>query len=178
MNKFTEYLKEDLKVNFPEYYIAKRRIIFNKRYQLIYLFRLSQALSQTSGIGKCLYKIINQLYIRIQFKFSSEIPVSCKIGKGFYLPHPYGIILNPNTVIGEYCTVLQQVTVGNNSFKEINGVATIGNNVTIGAGAKIIGKLTIGDNAHVGANAVVVRDVQAKSVVAGVPAKLIRRLEH
>lgn len=178
MNNFAEYLKEDLKVNFPEYYIAKRRIIFNRRYQLIYLFRLSQALSKTSGFGKILYKIVNQFYIRVQFKFSSEIPVSCKIGKGIYLPHPYGIILNPNTVVGEYCTLLQQVTIGNNSFKEFNGVATIGNNVTIGAGAKIIGNLTIGDNAHVGANAVVVRDVHAHSVVAGVPAKEIRRLEH
>ena len=73
---------------------------------------------------------------------------------------------------------MQGVTIGNNALKSRDSVAVIGNHVTLCAGCKIIGHVRIGDYSIVGANAVVTKDVPAYSVVAGVPARVVRTLEH
>jgi serine O-acetyltransferase len=81
--------------------------------------------------------------------------------------------MHPNTSIGNNCTVLQQVTIGNNTKKSIDRVAVIGDRVVISAGAKIIGPLTIGDDVIIGANAVVTKSFGENCIIAGVPAKII-----
>lgn len=92
------------------------------------------------------------------------------------LPHHLnGIIISTNAVIGENCTIMQQVTIGAKVPGDERG-AVIGDNVLIGAGAKIIGNVEIGDNVKIGANAVVVDDIPANCTVVGVPAKIINKL--
>lgn len=96
----------------------------------------------------------------------AEISLSCNIGGGLLIPHPNGIVIHPNAVIGPNCLIFQQVTIA--------GACHIGSHVDIGAGAKILGPLVIGDNVRVGANSVVTKDVLANDVVAGVPARSLK----
>ena len=87
------------------------------------------------------------------------------------LPHHLnGIIISHYAKIGKNCTILQQVTIAQD---ENNKAATIGDNVFIGAGAKIIGDVKIGDNVKIGANAVVVKDIPENSTAVGMPARII-----
>ena len=81
------------------------------------------------------------------------------------LPHGLnGIIISPDAVIGKNCTIFHQVTIGND-YRDVHNVPTIGDNVTIYPGAKIVGKLTIGNNVEIGANAVVTKDVPDNTLV-------------
>ena len=103
----------------------------------------------------------------LQF-FSCDIPIETKIGKGLVLPHGgNGIFISRGACIGENCTIFQQVTIGSNTLKESKnkGVPVIGNNVYIGAGAKIIGNVIVGDNVRIGANAIVTLDIHSNATV-------------
>lgn len=100
----------------------------------------------------------------------ADIPLSCKIGGGLLLPHPNGIVVHPEAVIGMNCLIFQQVTIGVHGN---GGAPTIGNNVDIGAGAKVLGPVRLGSHAKVGANAVVIDDVPAGATVVGIPASRI-----
>lgn len=102
---------------------------------------------------------------------SADIPLNCEIGGGLVLPHPNGIVIHSATKIGVNCLIHQQVTIGVN--RKSAKAPVIEGHVDIGAGAKIIGAITIGEHALIGANAVVVKDVPAFAVVAGIPAKII-----
>lgn len=93
----------------------------------------------------------------------AEIHLNCQIGGGLLIPHPNGIVVHPEAVIGINCLIFQQVALA--------GRVELGTHVDIGAGAKIIGPLVIGDNARVGANAVVLIDVSPNKTVVGNPAK-------
>ncbi len=100
-----------------------------------------------------------------------SISPNVNIGKGLLLYHFGGIVIGCNAIIGEYCTISHGVTIGN---KVPSGILpTIGNNVYISVGAKVLGVLTIGDNCIIGANAVVLDSFTANSVIAGIPAKKI-----
>lgn len=100
----------------------------------------------------------------------SDIEPRTMLGKRLMLPHPNGVVIHEDAVIGDDCMIMQQVTIGMIGDGE---VPTIGNRVYIGAGAKIIGKLSVGDGARIGANAVVVEDVPPGCTAVGVPARLI-----
>jgi serine O-acetyltransferase len=94
-----------------------------------------------------------------------------EIGPGLFIQHGFATIISAEK-IGRNCWINQQVTIG---FSNDTDCPTIGDNVIIYAGAKIIGKVKIGDNSIVGANAVVVRDVPENCTVVGVPAYIVRR---
>jgi len=114
------------------------------------------------------------------FLFGIEIAISCQIGKGLYLPHTQGTVIGA-WHIGENATIYQGVTLGAKEldfFYQESLRPKIGNNVTIGAGAKVLGGLSIGDNVTVGANAVVISSVLYNSVVGGIPAKTIKFLDQ
>jgi serine O-acetyltransferase len=96
-----------------------------------------------------------------------EIPLNARIGGGLVMPHPNGIVINTDVVVGPNCLIFQQVTLGSNG----RGVPVLGGHVDVGAGAKIIGPVRIGDHAIVGANAVVTSDVDAGTTVVGIPAR-------
>jgi serine O-acetyltransferase len=90
------------------------------------------------------------------------------IGKDFHLIHAGNIHVHPNTVIGDRCGILHNVTIGNNMT---GGAPVIGNDVFIGTGAVILGEITIGDGARIAANSLVIRNVPAGATAIGVPAK-------
>jgi serine O-acetyltransferase len=102
----------------------------------------------------------------------ADIPVFTTLGGGLFLPHPNGIVMHRDVVIGANCMIMQQVTIG--QLAE-GGVPRLGNGVYVGAGAKIIGPVTIGDGAAIGANAVVLSDVPAHSTAVGIPARIVRQ---
>ena len=99
-----------------------------------------------------------------------SIPVAATIGKGLYIGHFGNIIVSPETIMGEQCSLSQGVTIGVLGGPR-TGVPRIGDRVYVGAGAKILGGITIGDDAVIGANAVVIDDVPAGATAVGVPAR-------
>ena len=109
---------------------------------------------------------------RLSYKTGFQIPPNT-CGKGLTIWHWGPIIINPRTRIGENCTLYPGVLIGHKTPEEGKS-ATIGNNVFIGAGTKIIGDVTIGGNVTIGVNTVVVKDVPSDVVIAGNPYKIIR----
>ena len=101
----------------------------------------------------------------------ADIPINTKIDGGLLIPHPNGIVIHPDVVIGPNCLIFHQVTIG----MAKGGVPTIGGHVDIGAGAKILGNITVGDYAVIGANAVLLGDLPAGTTAVGVPAKAVTR---
>jgi serine O-acetyltransferase len=102
----------------------------------------------------------------------SDIEHRAKFGRRLMLPHPNGVVIHEDAVIGDDCMIMQQVTIGMIGDGE---VPTLGNGIYVGAGAKIIGKVKVGDGARIGANAVVTQDVPAGWTAVGVPARLVKR---
>lgn len=110
---------------------------------------------------------------RILKKYNCILSPNSEIGDNLKLPHPMGIVIGFDAKIGRNCTIYHQVTVGQKEGK----FPIIGNNVTIYAGAKIIGNIKIGNNSIIGANAVVIKDVPENSIAVGVPARIIKKDE-
>lgn len=98
----------------------------------------------------------------------ADIPLGCRIGGGLLLPHPNGVVIHCDAVIGPNCLIFQQVTLGAGG----TGVPTLGGHVDVGAGAKVLGRIHVGDHALIGANAVVLKDVPARATAVGIPALL------
>jgi serine O-acetyltransferase len=102
--------------------------------------------------------------------YGLEISPGAKIGGGLYIAHPIGSVIHVER-IGENCSIIAGVTIGRRNTMRF---PRIGNNVFVGAGARILGDIDIGDDAVVGANAVVIDDVPAGGTAVGIPAKIIR----
>lgn len=110
---------------------------------------------------------------RLTYKLGISIPPSTKIGSGFYIGHFGGIVVSGRSVIGKNCNISQGVTLGKANRGRNKGYPTLGDNVYIGPGAKIVGAVKIGNNVAIGANCVVTTDIPNNSVVVGVPGKVI-----
>lgn len=104
-----------------------------------------------------------------------EIHPGAKIGPGFFIDHGMGVVIGETTEIGRNCLLYQEVTLGGTGCERGKRHPTLGNNVVVGAGAKILGNIKIGDNVRVGAGSVVVRPVPDNCTVVGVPAEIVRR---
>ena len=104
-----------------------------------------------------------------------EIHPGATIGKGLFIDHGMGVVIGETAEIGDYCTIYQGVTLGGTGKDVGKRHPTIGNNVMIGAGAKILGPFTVGDNAKIAANAVVLNEVEADTTVVGVPGRAVRK---
>jgi len=102
-----------------------------------------------------------------------EIHPGATIAKGFFIDHGMGVVIGETAEVGENCLLYHGVTLGGVSLEKKKRHPTLGNNVVIGAGAKVLGAITLGDNVQVGANAVVVKDVPANSVVVGIPGRVV-----
>ncbi|MDH7481318.1 MAG: serine O-acetyltransferase [Armatimonadota bacterium] len=121
---------------------------------------------------KLLARIISQIG---RFFTGIEIHPGAKIGPGFFIDHGMGVVIGETAEIGENVTLYHGVTLGGTSWKKEKRHPTIGNNVVIGAGAKILGPFKVGDNSRIGAGSVVVHEVPPNSVVVGVPGRVTYR---
>ena len=107
-----------------------------------------------------------------------EIHPGAQIGKGFFIDHGTGVIIGETTVIGDNVTLYQGVTLGGTGKEQGKRHPTIGNNVMIGAGAKVLGSFTIGDNCKIAAGSVVLQEVPPGCTVVGVPGRVVKQLRH
>ena len=104
-----------------------------------------------------------------------EIHPGAKIGKGLFVDHGSGVVIGETTVVGDYCTIYQGVTLGGTGKEKGKRHPTLGNNVMVGSGAKILGPFRVGDNAKIAANAVVLEEVPDDCTAVGVPARIVKR---
>ena len=117
-----------------------------------------------------LARIISQIS---RFFTGIEIHPGAKIGKGLFIDHGMGVVIGETAEIGNNVTIYQGVTLGGTGKEKGKRHPTIGNNVIIAAGAKVLGSIKIGDNAKIGAGAVVIKPVPANSTVVGVPGRIV-----
>lgn len=108
-------------------------------------------------------------------KTGIEIHPGAKIGRGFFIDHGNGVIIGETAVIGDNVTLYQGVTLGGTGKEHGKRHPTIGDNVMISAGAKVLGSFTIGDNSKIGAGSVVLSEVPPCSTVVGVPGRVVKR---
>lgn len=104
-----------------------------------------------------------------------EIHPGAEIGACFFVDHGMGVVIGETAVVGDNVLLYQGVTLGGTGLQKGKRHPTIGNNVVIGAGAKVLGNITIGDNSYIGANAVVVKDVPPHSTIVGVPGRITKQ---
>src|SRR6266702_4243971 len=110
-----------------------------------------------------------------RFLTGIEIHPAAKLGPGLFIDHGMGVVIGETSEVGENVTIYQGVSLAGTSLKRVKRHPTLGNNVVVGAGAKIIGGFKIGDGSRIGAGSVVVREVPPNSVVVGVPGRVTYR---
>ncbi|MBS1270273.1 MAG: Serine acetyltransferase [Gammaproteobacteria bacterium] len=102
-----------------------------------------------------------------------EIHPGAQIGRRFFVDHGMGVVIGETAVIGADCTLYHGVTLGGTTWKKIKRHPTLGKNVVVGAGAKVLGPVEIGDFARIGSNSVVVKDVPDHATVVGIPGRIL-----
>lgn len=112
---------------------------------------------------------------RASKKTGVEIHPAVQIGKRFFIDHGTGVVIGETAIIGDDVTIYQGVTLGGTGKDTGKRHPTIGNNVMIGAGAKVLGPLEIGDNSRIAAGAVVLHDIPPNSTAVGVPARVVKK---
>lgn len=147
----------------------------SKGFRSVLFFRILNYLDKKNNLISLKYFLL----ILRNFLINIEISYKANIGPGMLIPHSQGIVIGTCTM-GKNVTIQQGVTIGANIEKIKDGkkYPTIGNNVLVGAGAKILGPIYIGDNSIIGANAVVVEDIPADSIVVGIPGKVIGEVKE
>ena len=133
------------------------------------------------------YRKAHKLYLKKHFyrarrisqktarKTGIEIHPGAQIGEGLFIDHGHGVVIGETAIIGDNCTLYQGVTLGGTGKEQGKRHPTLGNNVMVGAGAKILGSVTIGDNCKIGAGSVVLKNVPSNSTVVGVPGRVVIR---
>jgi len=129
------------------------------------------------GVRFSLFRKCFSLCYKVMFKFVQvvtgiELPCEASVGRNFRIDHFGDIIISGYAKFGDNCVVRNGVTVGLKNVEK-PCAPCIGNNVSIGAGAKVLGDITVGDNVDIGANAVVITDVPSDSTAVGVPARVV-----
>ena len=108
-----------------------------------------------------------------RFLTGIEIHPGAKIGRRFFIDHGMGVVIGETSEIGDDCTIYHGVTLGGTSWRKGKRHPSLGQNVIVGAGAKILGPISVGGQAKIGSNAVVVRDVPAGATAVGIPARVL-----
>jgi len=156
-----------------DFRVLAKELLFGAGFKYTFWMRHLKYFQAKSFLFAPLALFSRFMYRRYVFKFGFEIAHIAEIGPGLMIGHCGQVIVHPKVVIGRNCNISQGVTIGVSNRGENAGVATVGDDVYIGPGAKIIGKISIGNRVAIGANAVVTKDVPDDGVVVGIPAKLI-----
>ncbi|MBE6605636.1 MAG: serine O-acetyltransferase [Ruminococcaceae bacterium] len=122
-----------------------------------------------------LARMISQI---TKFFTGIEIHPGATIGKGLFIDHGSGVVIGETAVIGDNCTIYQGVTLGGTGKHTGKRHPTLGNNVMVGAGAKVLGPFKVGDNSKIAAGAVVLDEIPENSTAVGIPARVIKRGEQ
>ncbi|MBE9222498.1 serine O-acetyltransferase [Cyanobacterium stanieri LEGE 03274] len=104
-----------------------------------------------------------------------EIHPGAQLGKGVFIDHGMGVVIGETAILGDYCLIYQGVTLGGTGKDTGKRHPTLGENVVVGAGAKVLGNLLIGNNVRIGAGSVVLRDVPSECTVVGIPGRIVYR---
>jgi serine O-acetyltransferase len=149
-------------------------VMFNHTIHMGILFRLSSTLLHFPILGRLLAKIIEYL---IRVLYASDISSKAKIKGGLVFTHGHDIVIGADVSLGKNCTIFNGVTLGNKDLKSssVGNQPTLGDNVTLSTGVKVLGPLTIGDNVVVGANSVVIKNLPSDCIAVGVPVKIIKK---
>ncbi len=164
-------LKEDLKVVFERDPAVRNvfEIIFcYPGFHAIYFYRVSHWLwtHQLKFLGR----LVSHFG---RFLTGIEIHPGATIGRGFFIDHGMGVVIGETAEIGDNCTIYHGVTLGGTSWAKEKRHPTLGNNIVIGSGAKILGPFTVGDDSKIGSNSVVVKEVPATATVVGIPGRVV-----
>lgn len=166
------FVKEEIKVikeRDPAIHSNMEVLLYPSFKAMIY-YRMSHKLYKKKHYF--LARLISQKGAR---KTGIEIHPGAQIGKGLFIDHGHGVIIGETTIIGDNVTLYQGVTLGGTGKEHGKRHPTIGNNVMISAGAKVLGSFTIGDNSKIGAGSVVLSEVPPNSTVVGVPGRVVKR---
>jgi len=164
------YITQDLKNN-PRNIKAKIVLV---------LFRLAQLCRKTPK--PFFYILIPYLVfyrVFVEWILCIELPWNTQIGKGLCLYHGQGLVVNDGTIIGKDVILRHNTTIGNKQLSDgsFSKSPVIKDNVDIGSNVVVLGSITIGENSIIGAGSIVIKDVEPNSIVAGNPAKLIKRIK-
>ncbi len=121
------------------------------------------------------YTIARIISQRARNKTGIEIHPGATIGKGLFIDHGMGVVIGETAVVGDNCLLYQGVTLGGTGKDKGKRHPTLGNNVLVGAGAKVLGPFTVGNNVKIAANAVVLNAIPDDCTAVGVPARIVRR---
>ena len=140
------------------------------------------------GLHAVMWHRVAHFFYKIKFKFLArlvsqlarfftgiEIHPGATIGKGLLIDHGMGVVIGETAVIGDDCTIYQGVTLGGTGKEKGKRHPTLGNNVVVGSGAKVLGPFTVGDNSKIAAGAVVLNEVPPDSTCVGVPARVVKK---
>lgn len=143
-----------------------RNILRNPGYKYMYILRKCKYYKQRKStiIPYIFYKLMLDKY---KYKFGYEIPENVRLGKGIYINHLGGVVINPNAVLGNNINITKGVTIGQTNRGNKSGAPIIGDRVWIGANSTVVGKVTIGNNVLIAPNSYVNFDVPSNSIVVG-----------
>ena len=141
-------------------YPGLKALLFHRLAHALWRVRLRLLARMLSQLGRFLTGI--------------EIHPGASIGRGLFIDHGMGIVIGETSEIGDNCTLYQGVTLGGTGKERGKRHPTLCDNVTVGAGAQVLGSITVGRGSYIGANSVVFKDVPAEATVVGVPARIVR----
>lgn len=139
------------------------------------LFRLCQHAKIQRSFWLLCHPLLLFFFRRTGIRYGIRIPLTCEVGPGLYIGHWGNIWINPDVKIGSNCTLLHEVTLGRASRGPTEGAPSVGDQVYLGPGSKIVGRVHLGNRSLISANSLVLQDVPDDGVVMGVPARLISR---
>lgn len=170
LNKFMRVLRDDLRAACDHDPAARTKIEVALGYpgvHAVWGYRFAHALWLRGGLFRLPARLFSQL---VRGLTGIEIHPGAQISARLFIDHGMGVVIGETAIIGKDCMLYHGVTLGGTSLEAKKRHPTLGNNVVVGAGAKVLGPITIGDDARIGANAVVVRNLPAHHTAVGVPA--------